>query len=88
MRSIALGLLHLNSTFSGFRQALSEVTPGKADIFQFSIAKLAEDNDIRLTRPVCDCRGNQMVDETTQTIQGLTARTFSEFLKWSIQGVG
>jgi hypothetical protein len=61
--------LHPGSTSRGFRQTLSDVTPGEADVFQLSIAKPTKDNDIRLTRPVRDCRGNPMVYETTQTIQ-------------------
>jgi hypothetical protein len=62
-------LLHSDSTFRGFRQPLSDVTPGEADVFQFSIAKPTEDNDIRLARPVRDCGGNRMVYETTHMVE-------------------
>jgi hypothetical protein len=62
-------LLHADSTSRGFRQTFPDVTPGEAGVFQFSIAKPTEDSDIRSTRPVRDCCGNRMVDETTQTIQ-------------------
>ena len=61
-------MLHSDSTSRGFRQTHPDVTPGEADVFQFPIAKPTEDNDIRLTRPVRDCRGNRMVYETTQAI--------------------
>jgi hypothetical protein len=61
--------LHPDSTSRGFRQTLSDVTPGEADVFQFSIAKPTEDNDICLARPVRDCCGNRMVYETTQTVE-------------------
>jgi hypothetical protein len=57
VRSRAFALLHADSRSRGFRQTFPDVTPGEADVFQLSIAEPTEDKDIRLTRPVRDCRG-------------------------------
>jgi hypothetical protein len=59
----ALDLLLPDSGYRGLRQPLSNFTTRKADVFQFSIAKLAKNRDICLARPVRECCCNQMIYE-------------------------
>jgi hypothetical protein len=55
-----------DATFRGFRQALADVTSGEADVFQFSIAKLTEECNIRRAYPARDFGSNPAVYEVTQ----------------------
>jgi hypothetical protein len=60
-------LLHPDSRYRGLRQPLSNFTASKADVLQFSIAKLAKNRDICLARPVRERRGNHVIYKATET---------------------
>jgi hypothetical protein len=61
-----LGVLFSDTTSRGFRQAFAEVTPGETDVFQFPIAELTEDSNIRRACSACDFAGNPAVYEETE----------------------
>jgi hypothetical protein len=55
-----------DATFSGFRQALAEVTSGQPDVFQFSVAKLTEESNICRPHSARDFGCNPAIHEVTQ----------------------
>jgi hypothetical protein len=61
-----LGLLHPNSKFRGFRQALADVTAAEADVLEFPIAELTEGKKLCLALVARDCGGNPAVDKAAE----------------------
>jgi hypothetical protein len=59
------GQLVSDTRSRGFRQAFAKVTPGETDVFQFSIAELTQDGDIRHARAACDFGSDPAVYEVT-----------------------
>jgi hypothetical protein len=54
-RSGPPGLLHSVSSPGGLYQTLTQVAAGKSDVFQFSIMEFTENDNVCLTRSLCDC---------------------------------
>jgi hypothetical protein len=61
LRLWSLRSLHPDPTSGGLGQAFTKVAAGEADVFQFSIIEVTENNDVGLARSLRDYRGKPVI---------------------------